>query len=157
MFGDIAKAKMDYYQGVVAEYLRANRAVFLNTECLIQIEAGDVPSKGASWFCDMVAVNLRECTAHLCEVTYSQSLDALKKRLRAWDLNWARVREALACDCAIPEGWHVEPWVFVPGDRILKLAREMVFSQMPVPRMTALEEVVPWKYRSWDRVDDAVF
>jgi hypothetical protein len=81
----------------------------------------------------------------------------LKKRLRAWDLNWARVREALACDCAIPEGWHVEPWVFVPGDRILKLAREMVFSQMPVPRMTALEEVVPWKYRSWDRVDDAVF
>jgi hypothetical protein len=41
---------MDYYEGVVAEYLRANRAVFLNTECLIQIEAGDVPSKGASWF-----------------------------------------------------------------------------------------------------------
>jgi hypothetical protein len=26
-------------------------------------------------------------------------------------------------------------------------------SLMPKPRITALEEVLPWRYRSWDRGD----
>lgn len=147
---------MDYYQGVVADYLRANRAMFLNMECLIQIEPGDTPPKGSSWFCDIVAINLKGKTAHLCEVTFSQSLDALKKRLLAWDSNWARVREALARDCSIPADWRVEPWVFIPSERISTLKRVMAYTQMPVPRITALEDVVLWKYRSWDRVHDAI-
>jgi hypothetical protein len=28
---------MDYYQGVVVEYLRADRSVFVNTECCIEL------------------------------------------------------------------------------------------------------------------------
>ena len=39
---------MDYYQGVVTDYLRADRSVFINTECLIQIARGREPPK-AHW------------------------------------------------------------------------------------------------------------
>lgn len=147
---------MDHYQGIVAEYLRANRAVFVNTECFIQIEPGDSPPKGTSWFCDIVAVNLREHKVHLCEVTYSRSMDALKQRLKAWDANWKQVCQALWRDCAISPEWIVTPWVFVPRD----LAKSMsmgTYLQMPSPQITALEEIVPWKYRSWDRNEDTVF
>jgi hypothetical protein len=28
---------MDYYQGVVLDYLRADRAIFINAECCIQL------------------------------------------------------------------------------------------------------------------------
>jgi hypothetical protein len=37
---------MDYFQGVVTEYLRANRATFVNTERLVQFQLGDAPAKG---------------------------------------------------------------------------------------------------------------
>ena len=39
---------MDYFQGAVTEYLRANRATFVNTECLIQLSAWGRSSKGAA-------------------------------------------------------------------------------------------------------------
>ena len=51
---------MDYYQGVVTEYLRANRATFVNTECCIQLNPGPHPdNSGPHWYCDAVAVNLQ--------------------------------------------------------------------------------------------------
>jgi len=59
---------MDYYQGVVIEYLRANRARFVNTECLIQLEAGDNPDRGTHWYCDAVTIDLRESAVFLCEI-----------------------------------------------------------------------------------------
>jgi len=34
---------MDYYEGVVIDYLRADRALFVNTECCIQINPADNP------------------------------------------------------------------------------------------------------------------
>jgi hypothetical protein len=42
---------MDYFQGVVTEYLRADRTIFVNTECLIQLDGGDPPGKGRHWYC----------------------------------------------------------------------------------------------------------
>jgi fused signal recognition particle receptor len=51
---------MDYFQGVVTENLRANRAAIVNTECLIQLEPGDSPAKGRHWYCDGIAVNFRK-------------------------------------------------------------------------------------------------
>ena len=42
---------MDYYLGVVTEYLRADRAIFVNTESLIQLDPGDVPVKDRHWYC----------------------------------------------------------------------------------------------------------
>ena len=73
---------MDYFQGVVTEYLRAKREVFVNTEFLIQLDPGDVQVKGRSWYCDAVAVSFRDSAVYLCEITYSSSMHALITRLR---------------------------------------------------------------------------
>ena len=105
---------MDYFQGVVTEFLRADRAVFVNTECLLQIESGDVPAKGRHWYCDAVAVNLREEIAYLCEITYSNTMYSLLTRLNAWRKNWPMVRLAIERDCAVPATWQIQPLVFIP-------------------------------------------
>lgn len=148
---------MDYFQGVVTEYLRANRCVFVNTECLLQLEVGDTPAKGRHWYCDAVAVNLQESRAFLCEVTFSSSLSAVINRLQAWYKHWPELRTALARDCSIPETWHVQPWVFIPQEReslferkIGSIAFQDIPSEMPRPKVTPLESVTPWKYRSWN-------
>ena len=147
---------MDYFQGVVTEYLRADRAVFVNTECCIQLNPGANPdTSGPHWYCDAVAVNFRDESVSLCEVSYSQSLGALIKRLEGWSANWSKLREALIRDCAIPATWQVRPWLFVPADRQRKLAQKLpkliVDGGMPHPLITTLESVVPWKYKSWNR------
>jgi hypothetical protein len=67
-------------------------------------------------------------------------------------------------DCSIPEEWRLCPWVFIPKEHNTifdaKYLRLATFgdgvSEMPKPRVTHLESVVPWKYRSWDRKGDAV-
>jgi len=149
---------MDYFQGVVTEYLVADRAAFVNGELLIQLDL-DEPRKGRHWYCDAAAVNFREQSLYLCEVTYSKSMSGLAKRLLAWDANWLDVRKALARDCGIPETWTVQPWAFIPRDysQVLKLkiqelaAADRGEDAMPYPQITHLEDVVPWNYVTWDR------
>lgn len=154
---------MDYFQGVVTEFLRANRSTFVNTECLIQLSPGDAPSKGTHWYCDAVAVNFAERSVYLCEVTYSATLYALLTRLAAWAANWQGLRIALQRDCGIPKDWSVCPWIFIPQDREPLLLKKMyLFSAangetaMPTPRIKYLEEIVPWKYKSWNRKLEAL-
>ncbi|MEO1247811.1 MAG: hypothetical protein AAFX56_19195 [Pseudomonadota bacterium] len=150
---------MDYFQGVVTEYLRADRATFVNTELFIQIEQGDMPAKGNSWYCDAAAVNFRESTLYLCEVTYSKTMQALANRLLAWQANWEDIRAAVSRDCGVPEAWQVCPWVFVPRDYHdqLKQKAQAIWletpehNSMPSPRVTYLESVLPWNYKTWDR------
>jgi len=150
---------MDYFQGVVTEYLRADRSMFVNTECLLQLDIGAAPDKGRHWYCDAVAVNLREKTVYLCEVTYSSTLHALITRLKAWDSHWPQLCEAIQRDCATDKTWKVQPWIFIPKDRQDTLTKkmsefmaiEMSLSRMPIPKVKYLEDVVPWKYRTWDR------
>lgn len=153
---------MDYYQGVVTDYLRADRAMFVNTECCLQLNAAANPdNSGPHWYCDAVAVNFRESKVYLCETSYSKSLDALVKRLKAWADNWPALRLAIARDCCVPAAWEVQPWLFVPGERRemleVKLKTFVVgggeASAMPSPLVTSLEDVAPWKYSSWNRVD----
>jgi hypothetical protein len=156
---------MDYFQGVVTEFLRADRAVFVNTECCIQLNPGENPDRtGPHWFCDAVAVNFRERRVYLCEITYSKSLSALNKRLADWAADWGLLQVALVRDCHVPGVWPVQPWLFVPHALQMplkeKLARissiGMGSDRMPIPRTTDLEEVAPWKYRSWDRHESAL-
>jgi hypothetical protein len=156
---------MDYFQGVVTEFLRADRAMFVNTECCIQLNPGDNPDRtGPHWFCDAVAVNFRERRVYLCEITYSKSLGALNKRLNDWAANWDLLRLALVRDCHVPDAWPVQPWMFVPHglqallkEKLSKIANiGKGLEQMPVPRTTDLEEVAPWKFRSWDRHESAL-
>ena len=149
---------MEYFQGVVTEYLVADRAAFVNTELLIQLDP-DEPKKGRHWYCDAAAVNIREETLFLCEVTYAKSMSALSKRLLAWDAHWKELRNAISRDCGVPSSWAIQPWAFIPEEyseglksRIAALTSDdRGGDAMPYPRITFLESVVPWNYVTWDR------
>lgn len=154
---------MDYYQGVVVEYLRADRAMFVNTEHLIQLDDGiNQEQKGRHWYCDVMAVNFRQRVIYLGEITYSQSLGALLKRLSAWHENWSELRQALVRDASLPIDWPVIPWAFVPSELVdrlnARLSERGLNGQsdtgMPCPKVTALEEVSPWKYNPHVRMSD---
>jgi hypothetical protein len=154
---------VDYFQGVVVDYLRADRAVFVNTECCIQINPGTNPdSSGPHWYCDAVAIDLRQSTVFLCEITYSLSLGALTKRLQDWNTHWDAVCNALVRDCRLPAAWPVKPWVFVPEQLADRLKKRMAtigqggLRLLPEPLITELEDVLPWKYKSWNRCSESM-
>ena len=145
---------MDYYQGVVTDFLRADRAVFVNPELPIQLAPGATPPKGTSWYCDVVAVNFREKRVYLCEVTDSTTLHSLLKRLQAWSTNWPAVCFAISNDSSVPSDWKIQPWLFVPKkfrallEEGLKSLTNVgdVEGNMPLPLITDAEEVAPWEY-----------
>lgn len=146
---------MDHFESVVLDFLRADRRLFINAQCCIQLNPGNNPdTSGPHWYCDAVAVSVRDRAAYLCEISYAVRLPALLNRLKSWDQHWIGLKEALARDCGIPLDWTLQPWLFVPNDRVDRLllgARAL--SLMPEPRITALEDVLPWRYRSWNRGD----
>jgi hypothetical protein len=148
---------MDYYQGVVVEYLRADRAVFVNTECCIQLnEKANPDSSGKHWYCDSVAIDFGADpgpTVFLCEVSYAEKLGALTERLKNWAANWAGVHDALVRDCKVPSDWPVRPWLFVPQGKIGRLVGKLKDLTEFNPRITPLECVQPWNYHSWDHQD----
>ena len=150
---------MDYYQGVVADYLSADRAVFVNTECCIQLNEGDNPdTSGPHWYADAVVCDFRDKTVFLCEVTFSLSLAALMKRLGGWHTSWELLRTALVRDSFVPAEWDVRPWLFVPEQSVPLLVQKLRSVGEPLlfrPRITPLEMVQPWRYRSWRRIGEA--
>jgi hypothetical protein len=150
---------VDYYQGVVVEFLRANRATFVNTEYLIDLDATKKFQKGQHWYCDALAINFSDRTAYLCEITYSKTLSALLTRLSAWSKCWPQVCSAIQRTSALDQTWSFRPWVFIPSDsgdyfRQKLTALEMTSDNpMPFPRIDTLEAVAPWNYCTWDRPD----
>jgi hypothetical protein len=151
---------VDFYQGVVVDYLRANRTTFVNTEYCIQLNKSDNPdTSGPHWYCDAVALEFQSSTIFLCEISYERSLASLIKRLRAWHEHWDLLREAVARDASFPQfvaGWPLRPWLFIPNS--LATTIEKVLDQIAGDqqrkfsvRLTPLEMVQPWQYRSWDR------
>jgi hypothetical protein len=152
---------MNYYESVVIDYLRADRALFINTECCIQLNPSDNPdSSGPHWYCDAVACDFRSNRILLCEISYSTGLSALAKRLREWHAHWPLVCAALQRDSFLPEEWPVRPWLFVPESHLPTLLRHIAAireTSQPsvfVPLVTTLEMVQPWRYRSWNRVGE---
>lgn len=149
---------MDYFQGVVSEYLRAKRSRFVNTEYMINLDPDGKYQKDRHWYCDAVAIDFADSSIHLCEITYSKTLHSVCKRLQFWCNSWPKVIEALHRDSELKGDWHIAPRVFVPADlsnqlrqRISSLTRpEHCSARMPEPIVTLLEEVLPWKYRSWN-------
>jgi hypothetical protein len=152
---------MNYYESVVVDYLRADRAIFVNNECCIQINQADNPdSSGAHWYCDAVAVDFRSKSIYLCEISYGVQLADLLKRIKGWHDNWDGVRHALARDSFLPDLWPVRPWLFVPEklvplllDRLAQIGNGQPLKF--IPRITPLEMVQPWRYRLWNRIDEA--
>lgn len=84
---------------------------------------------------------------------------ALAKRLLAWDSNWNELRTALSRDSGIPDTWAIQPWAFIPEQYSEALKKRIALlggggrpaEAMPYPRITYLEQVVPWNYVTWDR------
>ena len=147
----------EYFQQVVVEYLRSSRSRFVNSECLIQLDA-DVTKKQRHWYCDFMTIDFSNSTVYLCEVTFSRTLQSLLKRLTAWELNWAEIAAAIHRDCRIPTEWHITPWVFVPEASAEIMSTKLaqlpngIPPRMPAPIITTLESVLPWKYRSWNGI-----
>ena len=148
---------MDHFESVVMEYLRADRALFVNGQCCIQLNPGSNPdTSGPHWYCDALAVSIRDCSAFLCEITYASPPNSLFKRLAAWDKEWPLIRVALERDSGVPRSWAATPWLFIPSSnraRVESFLGTLSLAIMPRPRVTELEDVMPWKYRSWDRAD----
>ena len=75
---------MDNCEELVLEYLRADRTVFVNTQCCIQLnDAMNPDNSGPHWYCDLVAINFKDQRVYLCEVTYAKTLTSLLNRLKA--------------------------------------------------------------------------
>jgi hypothetical protein len=155
---------MAYYQDVVVEYLREKRYIFVNTECCIQLSEGrDVQGWGPHWYCDAIAVDLKASCVYLCEVTYAKGLNALVKRLSEWNANWSLVQAALRRDSAIPTGWPIAPWIFIPAkfersalEKLARLSPVLGTSDaMPFPRVTQLETLVPWNESRFEGLETA--
>ena len=106
---------MDYHQNVVIDYLRADRAIFVNAEYCIQPTPADNPdSGGPHWYCDAIAADFRSRTIFLCEVSYAAQLYAMAKRLRDWHGHWTEVGDAVRRDSYFDQSWGMRPWLFVP-------------------------------------------
>ena len=151
---------MDNFEGNVVEYLRADRALFLNMQCCIQLnESANPDTSGPHWYCDIVVADHRDHAVFLCEVSFSDSLASLFKRLDDWNTYWPALKSALSRDSGLPSEWPARPWLFVPEHLVPKvIAKLMQFDAnpeqerlLPEPRITTLEMVLPWKYRSWNR------
>lgn len=151
---------MDFYQSIVFEYLRADRALFINTEfCLQKNPVANPDSDKPHWYVDAVAADFRSEQVFLVEITFSKSLQALLKRLVSWREHWPSIKSALVRDAYVPAEWDVCPWLFVPEDLVDGLrSRVLPLTQgpdpqfrLPMPLVTTLEMTQPWLYRSWDR------
>jgi hypothetical protein len=138
---------LTYYETVVFEYLRRDRALFTSPEYCIQLETGKVLPKCTFWYCDVVTVDFRSKAVFLCEISYSKTLGALVKRLRSWDQNWTGVCNAVHRDSALPDEWQVRPWLFVPdtGLKILIRGLASIANANLKPRITTLDMIQPWK------------
>ncbi|RPI66001.1 MAG: hypothetical protein EHM38_10810 [Geobacteraceae bacterium] len=156
---------MDYFQGVVTEYLRAKRSVFVNTEFMISLDEGDKPKKDRHWYCDVIAVDFKTKCIYLCEITYSTTTQSLLSRLQSWRKCWDDLAGSIRRDSGLPNDWTVVPWVFLPKKydeafrtKFAALAESVLpESKMPAPRITHLESTLPWEYRvTWDRQTDDI-
>jgi hypothetical protein len=116
---------MDYYEGVVVNYLRADRSVFANTEYCIQLKSGKLINNrdkdGPVWYCDAVALDFGSKVIFLCEISYATNLGDLTRRLRDWHNNWEKL-----CEKALKE-IEKEPPKFDA-------------------KITPLEDVPPWRF-----------
>lgn len=85
---------------------------------------------------------------------YASPPNSLFKRLTGWDADWPLLRAALERDSGVPASWALTPWIFVPehlAPKVEKFISTLSLQAMPTPRITHLEHVMPWQYKSWDR------
>jgi hypothetical protein len=143
---------MDYFQGTVETYLRADRASFYNSEFYLQRTEKYEGGK-TNWFVDALNVNFRDRVVYLCEATYARNPASLRKRRCAWAENWPIVLNAVCRDTHVPNDWKVRVWIFCPEEIMGKVLDFMPQFDVP-PRITPLEMTLPWKYDNHNRIGE---
>jgi hypothetical protein len=142
---------LNYYESVVIDYLRTDRAVFVNTEFCIQIyEAANPDLSGPHWYCDAVTLDFRRKEIFLCEISYAANLGGLIRRLRSWHERWDEVCRAVRRDSLFLEPWPIRPWLFIPQGLAPLLDKPLakMANGLParfIPKVTHLELIPPWR------------
>ena len=132
--------------------------MFINMDCRIQLDQ-KTPVKKRHWYCPIIAVNFRESTVYLCQITYSIQIDPIITHFQIWDSHWDLLCAAVARDCLVPASWKIQPLLFIPQERHAELTKKLsklqnsepAFKQMPTPKVIYLESVTPWNYPQYDR------
>jgi hypothetical protein len=144
--------EVDYFQGVVLEYLRADRTCFVNPEFWIRGNPTS-PHDKPHWFVDVLAVQMKLQQVWLCEVTYAKQPRALIQRLKNWRTHWDTINQTLKEDTFIDKDWPVIPWVFGAPDT-LKVVEPVLKDLFPEGQTKNLEKVLPWLYCTYDRKEE---
>jgi hypothetical protein len=158
---------MDHYKTVVMDFLQSDRAVFVNEECCIDLHGpahlhGTIhkEKRGEHCACDAVAIDLRHGAVFLVETALEDGTPALLRKLAGWTKHWDQIKATLHRECRVPAEWRVHVWLFVPRtsietlDEKLEHMRQTTGSRFKV-KITALEDVQPWRSASWERHEEA--
>jgi hypothetical protein len=94
---------------------------------------------------------------YLGEVTFNKSLQSLVKRFENWAKVWPKLVESLVRDSGLDPSWKVIPWAFIPKASLDLLDTRVAMmekvgsrsGEMPLPKVTCLEDCVPWKHKEW--------
>lgn len=143
---------MDYFQGVVLEYLRADRSNFVNPEFWVRGNLESAHNR-PHWFVDILTVNMKEKKVYLCEVTYAKQPRALVQRLRSWREHWETIEKTLREDTGVPGDWPLCPWVFAT-DQAMKAIEPELVRLFPDHKASNLLKTLPWEYCTYDRKEE---
>lgn len=135
---------MDYYQGVVSEYLVKNKTVFINPEYELALNPEQkLHPKGTSWIIDILAIDFQKKSIFLCEVTYSKSQYALLHKLTEWAKMWPHITSAIYRQTKAPADWNISPHVFLPERfrETFGFKAKIYWNDLQI---TSLEDVTPW-------------
>lgn len=124
--------RMNGHKAMVADYLQADRSLFVNGDFLLHLDADITGNdKGRHWYVDFLSASFKERIVFLCEVTFSQDLSKLMRRMKEWSRNWGLIVCAIHRDTGVPSEWEVRPWVFIPEDRISLFVSRLRIFQHP--------------------------
>lgn len=152
---------MEHYKSVVLDFLQADRALFVNSAFCTHLGTPEDPEKqGQRWSCDAIAIDLRHGAVYVCQTVCEDRLQPLIRRLSTWTRNWELIKTALRRDSKVPAKWRVHVWLFAPKaliellDEELEHLRNTIGSKFKV-KITALEDVQPWRASNWERCEAA--
>jgi hypothetical protein len=141
---------VEYFQSVVAEYMQRDCATFINTEFFL-VHKNKPNEKGPpEWLVDILAINMREQCAYLCEISYAAKLSSLLKRLQEWHKSWDLVKKTVHARAHLPANWKIRVLLFVPPKEIEKLKLRLPSFEPPA-EIVSLEKTIPWDYNRWPR------
>ena len=134
---------MDIYEELVLQYLTKDAHVFVNPQYSIR---GDT---GVEWSCpDYVALDFRNRSVSVVEVSSAQKPTTLQERVRKRDHQWIeKLRAQLTANKVVDESWKrylVD--VFLRRDAMPAFQRE--FGGDPAIRIHVLEDLgFPWTWK----------